>query len=86
MEILAGVLISWALQLLKKVSSKIGKEMTKGITLVVLFAVVFVVTFLEKTGRVPLEFLTQLYTVFLVAVANYEIVIKKVVLPLMDEL
>lgn len=86
MEFLIGVLISWALQTLKWVSSKIGSEMTKGITVVALFVCVFAVTFFKETGRLPMEFITQLYSIFVVAVINYEIVIKKVIKPLLEKI
>ena len=86
MEILAGVIISFAMSVLKWMTKKLGLAMTRLIITISLFVVVFTITYLKETGRLPMEFFMQMYQILAISIANYEIIIKRFLRPIFEDM
>ncbi len=79
MEILLGILTSFLLEVYKKLSIKFGKEATKRTIYLGLFALSLLWTLLETKGLISFEVLKTYIGLVALAVANYELIIRKVI-------
>lgn len=81
MEILLGLLTSGITELVKLISKKIGKELTTKLVYGVVFLLTLAFTLMIKEGLVSWEHINQYLTILSVAVANYELVVKRILKP-----
>lgn len=88
MELLISAVVTLLVQLLKWLKGKFGAEMTKTMTLILAFILSVIGTFLYQANTVGMDFgnIQDLISVFGVAMAYYEIVVKRLIIPALDKL
>lgn len=86
MELLIGPIVSFAVEGIKKLSKKYGVEHTKNALLLFVFMGVLGATMAREANLVSTETLAFMVKTFSMAIATYEIVVKRVVIPIFDAL
>jgi len=84
MEILVSILISSGVQILKWASKKLGIELTKKITSGIVLGGCLIFSFLLEREILTWEMIQSFGSLFLIAVGYYEIVYKKVLVPMFN--
>lgn len=82
MEILIGALVALLTQVTKKVSAKLGAEMTKNIVLVFAFTLTFIFSLAVQGGLIAMETVDFMLKSFAAAIATYEVIYKRMLLKL----
>jgi hypothetical protein len=86
MEILISILISSLTQVLKKVVKKIGLDFTKQASAGLVFVLCIISSILYQKGIITWEMINSILQMFLIAVGYYEVVYKKVLEPIFNNL
>lgn len=81
MELLLGALVTLVVQGIKKANAKWGKEMTKAGVLLVTFLLVLAGTITSQSHLISPETIAFIVKSFSIAIATYEVVYKRVLVP-----
>ena len=84
MEILAGIIISISTEIFKWMNKKWGKELSKGIVLLIVFLLALIGAWINNKGYFT-EFIENWTVTVAMAIAWYQIVQKKILIPLFSE-
>ena len=86
MEILISIVISIFTELLKKLSTKLGYEMTTKFVSFLVLLFCFIGAVLYTKGIVTWEMVNKWLQIALIAVGYYEVVYKQIVVPAFNKL
>ena len=84
MEILISIIISSLSELIKKIAKRFGIKLTKQIIAGIVFLGCVVGAYLFDKQILTLEMLKNVIQLFLIAVGYYEVVYKKILMPVFD--
>ncbi len=84
MEILISIVVSTLAEVIKKVASKFGVELTKKIVAGLVFLGCVIGAYLFDKQILTMEMLKSVVELFLIAVGYYEVVYKRILMPVFN--
>lgn len=86
MELIIGAVITILTAIIRKLSGKIGTEMMKNLTIIIVFVLALGGAFLFHKGVINEGFITQWTEISAYAIAIYEVVYKRIILPIFNQI
>ena len=86
MEIIIGAIITLLTEIIKVLIKKTGKEMGKAITILVVFLLAAIYSFLSVKGYFSTELIKEILAIGSYAIAVYEVLYKRIILPVFNKI